>query len=148
MKKFLNIFTFLFVLVLSLSVFGCGEKSKNSDEGEKIEMSESYSKARNEFNKVTGILLPKLEKLEVSEYPYNEGDKSYCLDIISGENLNFQQYESFLKFFDEKLSSWEKTGPTTEGEYTNVNYNSANGDWIGVTWDATNNAIYINTMMK
>ena len=109
-------------------------------------MSESYAKAREDFYKVTGIMLPALEGLEVGEYPYEEGDKSYCFDIIGGDNLSHQTYETFLAFFDEELSSWTKTGPETMGEYTNVDYEIDN-KWIGLTWDETNQAVYINASM-
>jgi len=48
---------------------------------------------------------------------------------------------------DAELADWTITGPTTDGEYTNVNYNSDAG-WIGLTWDATNQAVYVNANMN
>ncbi|MBO4217033.1 MAG: hypothetical protein J5940_03725, partial [Clostridia bacterium] len=111
------------------------------------EMTESYSKARGEFAEVTGVTLPELSGLVVGDYPYNHGETSYCFDIVGGDELSYATFTAFKSFFDEELSDWTVTGPSVDGEYTNVNYNSDSG-WIGLTWDATNEAVYINTVMN
>ncbi|MBO4623667.1 MAG: hypothetical protein J5691_07310 [Bacilli bacterium] len=110
-------------------------------------MSESYAKARGEFQKVTGILLPELEGLEVDDYPYSEGATSYCFDIIGGEELGYDTFAALKAYLDLSLSSWTCTGPEVEGEYTNYNYTNDNA-WIGLTWDSVNEAVYLNAMME
>lgn len=114
---------------------------------EESDVTESYAKARDEFYAVTGVMLPDMEGLEVDEYPYNEGDTSYCFDITSGDNLSQKTFEVFLAFFDEELSSWMKE-EVSDGGYSNINYNSVTGDWIGLTWDSYNSAVYINALMS
>ena len=110
-------------------------------------MSESYAKARSEFQKVTGILLPELEGLEVDDYPYTEGATSYCFDIIGGEELGYNTFAALKAYLDLSLSSWTCTGPEVDGEYTNYNYFNDTA-WIGLTWDSTNEAVYLNAMME
>jgi len=114
--------------------------------GETVAMTTSYQKARAEFKAVTGVELPAIADIEVSEYPYQEGDASYCLDITSGTGLNYETFEAIKAYLDTALVDWTITGPTVDGEYTNVNYNSAAG-WIGLTWDSTNAAVYVNALM-
>ena len=109
-------------------------------------MSESYAKARGEFQEVTGVLLPELEGLEVEDYPYSEGDSSYCFDIIGGDELSEATFALLKAFLDSALASWTCEGPSQDGEYINVNYSSASG-WIGLTWDSTNEAVYLNASM-
>ena len=110
-------------------------------------MSESYAKARSEFQKVTGILLPELEGLEVDDYPYTEGATSYCFDIIGGEELDYNTFAALKAYLDIALSSWTCTGPRVDGEYTNYDYTNDNA-WIGLTWDGENEAVYLNAMME
>ena len=114
---------------------------------EESDVTESYAKARDEFYAVTGVMLPDMEGLEVDEYPYNEGDTSYCFDITSGDNLSYDTFEAFLAFFDEELSSWMKE-EFSDGGYSNINYTSVTGDWIGLIWDSYNSAVYINALMS
>ena len=90
-------------------------------------MSESYAKARNEFYLVTGVLVPQLEGLEAEDYPYEDGDTSYCFDIIEGEELSYDTFLLFKIYLDSALTDWECSGPTEDGEYTNVNYTSDSG---------------------
>ena len=111
-----------------------------------VTMTASYQKARAEFEAVTGVQLPAIADLEVSEYPYEEGDTSYCLDITSGAGLSYATFEAIKAYLDTALSGWTITGPSVDGEYTNVNYNGVAG-WIGLTWDSTNAAVYVNASM-
>ncbi|MBP5550742.1 MAG: hypothetical protein J6X93_01650 [Bacilli bacterium] len=110
-------------------------------------MSESFAKARSEFQKVTGILLPELEGLEVDDYPYSEGATSYCFDIIGGEELSESTFALLKVFLDGALADWTCTGPRVDGEYTNYDYTNDNA-WIGLTWDGENEAVYLNAMME
>ena len=121
--------------------------SSISSSEQSVEMTASYIKAREEFYIVTGILLPAVEGVEVCDYPYHEGDKSYCFDIEPGENVNFALFETYKAFLDVELEEWIVTGPQNDGEYVTYNYTSTLNDWIGITWDGDNNTIYINTLM-
>ena len=146
-KKLL--FICLMVVCLVLGLCGCGEASQGDEPTQKVQMTESYKKACEEFKKVTGVEVIAMEKLEAEEYPYKEGDKSYCFDIIGGDNLKYETFLEFEKYFDKVLSSWTKDGPTEEGDFTNINYRNANGDWIGLTWNnSESKGIYINAMMN
>ena len=106
-------------------------------------VSTSFTKARVEFYEVTGILVPELTGLEVEEYPYTEGDTSYCFDIIGGAELGYNTYEVLKAFLDTELADWTCSGPSQDGEYINVNYTSDSA-WVGLTWDSVNLAVYLN----
>ena len=142
-QKITSLITLIIALVVCFTLVGCSCNNGQSN----VTMTDSYSKARNEFKAVTGVELPMLENLEVEEYPYEEGDKSYCFDITGGTNISMETFNSIKTYLDSVLSDWEKTGPEVQGEYTNYNYNSNSG-WIGLTYDSTNVAIYINANMN
>ena len=108
----------------------------------------SFMTARAQFKAVTGVELPVMAGLTVDEFPYKDGDTSYCFDITGGDMLGYSTYTAFKAFFDGALVDWTVEGPTTAGEYTNVDYKSAAGDWIGLTWDSTNESVYINAVMS
>ena len=50
-------------------------------------------------------------------------------------------------FLDETLDGWTCEGPSQDGEYLNVNYYNSSS-WIGLTWDSTNEAVYLNALME
>ena len=151
MKK-LSVLLLSALLILSAvsGLTACGNNGNNGGKEEEptVVMTESYKTARTQFKAVTGIEVPALEKLEVQEYPYTEGTLGYCFDIIGGENLSIETFNVLKAFLDAKLSAWDIEGPSTDGEYTNVDYTSVAGDWIGLTWDATNKAVYLNANMS
>ena len=108
----------------------------------------TYLAGRRNFEEVTGVLLPLLAGVEADgDYPYHAGDKSYCFDLIGGDALSQNTFTQLKTYLDTALVDWTPAGPTTEGEYTNMNYTGAAG-WIGLTWDATNQAVYVNANMN
>ena len=138
----------LFVATLScFALVGCGNQSDDGDkdDGQKINMTESYSKGRQEFYAVTGVELPALENLVVEEFPYEEGATSYELDITDGATQD--TFDTLVTFLDTALTSWTKEGPTTDGDYTNIWYEKAS-DRIGITWDEHNTAVYVHAIMN
>lgn len=110
-------------------------------------VAQSYLTGREGFRAVTGVTLPLFGEVEAEDYPYTAGDKSYCFDLTDGDGLTKYVFDSILEYLDGALSNWTKTGPSVDGEYTNVNYNSDAG-WIGLTWDETNQAVYVNANMN
>ena len=159
MKKGNNNFLNILLLLLALFSFSvltaCGDKEKPSTDNPSsdnptvtIVMTESYKTNRDNFKKVTKIELPALEKLEVDEFPYRDGDTSYCFDIIGGDNLNYQTYLIFENFFKEKIGNCDSGYPS--GDETNGRDAqwTKNGRWYQTYWDKTNKAIYINTTLK
>ncbi len=118
----------------------------NGGGGTTVSMTESYKQARAEFKAVTGIELPALENIAVGEpFPYEEGATSYELDITEG--VTEEIFQAFVAFLDTALSSWTKTGPTTEGVFTNIWYAGDLGR-IGITWDGENTAVYVHAIMN
>jgi len=111
------------------------------------EVTASYLTGRRDFEAATGVLLPLFAGVEAGEFPYQAGGKSYCFDLVDGDGLGQYVFDDIKAFLDAELADWTITGPTTDGEYTNVNYNSDAG-WIGLTWDATNQAVYVNANMN
>lgn len=109
-----------------------------------VTMTESYAKGRAEFKAVTGIELPALENITVEEFPYEEGAKSYELDIT--ENVTRGTFDTIVAFLDAALASWTKEGPTTAGDYTDIWYRNNTGS-IGITWDSHNVAVYVHAIM-
>ena len=85
--------------------------------------------------------------MEADAFPYVEGATSYCFDLTDGDGLAKYVFDDIENFLDAELSDWTKDGPTSAGEYTNVDYNGDAG-WIGITWDAGNQAVYVNADMK
>lgn len=112
------------------------------------DMSNSYQKAREEFYEVTDIILPALDGLEVEDYQYNPEDLSYSLNITSGINLSYQTYETFLSFFDNELSTWNKENVELSGNNKRVIYTSSYIDQISLEWDDANGYIHINAFMS
>ena len=91
------------LLLIALCVFTSCEQEPAQDQ---VEMTKSYADARAEFKIVTGIELPAIDNLEVDrEYPYKEGDKGYCFDIIGGSALVYQTYLDLQTFLNGKLGT-------------------------------------------
>ena len=115
--------------------------------GESDEEGIAYNSVLADFKAVTGIQLPQMEGLIVDEYPYEEGDASYCLDITGGENLSHDTFETLLTFLNRTLEGWEKEVNENESYYT-VEYKSIYNDWIQLVWDIDNECVYLNAVMN
>ena len=90
----------------------------------------SYVTSRAQFYEVTGILLPELPDLEMSDYykSYTSGQSDYNFDIVGGSALSDDTYETLLKFYadDETkkivgdIASW---GVSEYGKYESWYFN-------------------------
>ena len=80
----------------------------------------SYVTSRAQFYEVTGILLPELPDLELSDYheTYVTGQKDYDFDIVGGTALSNSTYDTFVKFFLDKLGEAFSSGMGETGKYT------------------------------
>lgn len=156
LKKSLPILTLSTLIVLSMAGCNSNNKSSSSKESEttteesssaesSILISDSYKKAKEGFYKITNIELPNIEDIEVKDYPYQEGDTDYTIEIIGGLNLKYQTYLTFEKFFKEVLGNPSKANPST-GENNNRSAEWHIIDqWYQTSWDASNKHIFIET---
>ena len=128
---------------------GDKQSTDDSSSSETIKMTASYEKARNEFKTVTGVELPALENLEVDEYPYREGMTDYCFDITGGTALNYATYQVFETFFVTTLGNCDEGYPDgDEATGRDAEWTTSSNRWYQTYWDATNQAIYINTFIQ
>lgn len=135
MRKNIVIAVFI-MIVLCFFLAGCKQDPK-------VEMTASFATARSQFKAVTGLEVPAYADLEVDAFPYQEGDDSYCFDIIGGNAVSYQMYLNFENFFKEKLGNPDSaTGDEANGR--DVQWTKG-GRWYQTYWDKTNNAIYLNT---
>ena len=115
-----------------------------------INMTESYSKSRDQFKEVSGIELPQKENLELSDYYltyYTPGDTDCCFDIIGGSALSYQTYLEFEDFLLEELGECTLGPDGNEAEGRGASWTRDDGRWVQIIWDQDNKAIYINTAM-
>lgn len=147
-KTYLFLFVLMFIFSFSIACNKKTDDDKNKEDEVTVEMTESYKTNRENFKKVTGVTLPAVEKLEVDEYPYKDGDTSYCFDIVSGDNLNYSTYEIFEKFFKDKFGDYDDGYPTGDEDFGRDAQWTVEGRWYQTYWDKTNKAIYINTTLK
>ncbi len=107
----------------------------------------SYNSVLADFKAVTGIQLPQMDGLTVDEFPYEEGDTTYCLDITGGESLSHDTFDTLAAFLDTKLADWEREVSENEDYYI-IEYTSIYGDWIQLLWDINNECVYLNAVMN
>ena len=109
------------------------------------QIKESYATGRQNFYTVSGILLPMLAGVEADEFPYVEGTKEYCFDLISGGNM-YSVFNTLKNFFEGTMTGWSYRIENV-GFNTDIQYTSAAG-WIQLYWDSDNSAVYINARMN
>ncbi len=132
----------------SSSSSSSSSETTSESTSEEIVMTESYAKARDEFNEVTRVELPIFSDMEVEPYSYKEGDTTYCFKIISGKNLKYQNYFVFEDYFIELFGEPDKSDKTTHEENNRYAEWTRNDRWYQTFWDASIKTIAINTAQR
>ena len=144
MKKLIWITT---LLLIALCVFTSCEQEPS--EGSGGEMTKSYADARAEFRKVTGIELPAIDNLEVDrEFPYKEGDKDYCFDIIGGSALTYQTYLQLETFLNGAVGNPDEGYPAGDEATGRGSRWTTATRWYSLDWYKLDNGsfmIFLNT---
>ena len=109
----------------------------------------SYAEASAEFKKVTGIDLPAIANLEVDrEYPYKEGDKGYCFDIIGGSALTYQSYLALENFLNGAVGNPDEGYPDGDEANGRGSRWTTATRWYSLDWYKMDNGsfmIFLNT---
>ena len=152
MTKNKNIFKAIFSIALLLCcaffLTACGGAPDGEEREQRANTTQSYATACSQFRSVTGIELPAIDGLEAEEYQFVAGAQEYCLDITSGEALNFTTYMLFENFFVTTLGNCDSGYPAgSEAAGRSAEW-TIGGRWYQTIWDAGNQAIYINTTLR
>ena len=111
----------LLVILLSAALVSCDQdKATDNIIYPQDGVTMSYVTSRAQFFEVTGILLPELPDLELSDYheTYVTGQKDYDFDIVGGTALSNSTYDTFVKFFLDKRGEAISSGMGETGKYT------------------------------
>lgn len=146
----------LFVLALPLAVsvlLSCSSKKESSQpidsssqSSESEIINESYKQAREEFEHVTGLLLPSFSDLTANNNGYKDGDTQYLLDIVSGADLSYNTYLVFEDFFRNIFGNPTEINPTSsENVDRYAKWETTANRWYQVNWNGTNKTIRIST---
>ena len=125
-----SILVLLLVVLLSVALVTRDQENAGNDIHPKDGVTTSYETSRAQFYEVTGILLPELPDLELSDYykSYVSGQSDYNFDIVGGSALSDDTYETLLKFYAEDetkkivgdIASW---GVSEYGKYESWYFN-------------------------
>ena len=119
----------LLVVLLSVALVSCDPDKEGNGVYRKDGVTDSYVMSRAQFKVVTGILLPELPDLELSDYykSYTLGQTDYNFDIVGGSALTPDIYDTFVKFFKddkEQVGEVVSSGDYGEfGKYTSWKFN-------------------------
>ena len=114
-----SILVLLLVVLLSVALVSCDQENAGNDIHPKDGVTTSYETSRAQFYEVTGILLPELPDLELSDYykSYVSGQSDYNFDIVGGSALSSDTYDTFVQFFkDDKEQVGEVVSSGDYGE--------------------------------
>ena len=124
-----SIVILLLVVLLLVALVSCDQDSASNVIYPQDGITDSYVMSRAQFKVVTGILLPELPDLELSDYytSYVSGQEEYNFDIVSGSALSPTIYDTFVKFFKddkEQVGEVVSSGDYGEfGKYTSWKFN-------------------------
>ena len=115
-----SILVILLVVILSAALVSCNPDKAGNDIYPQDGVTTSYETSRAYFYEVTGILLPELPDLELSDYykSYTSGQTDYNFDIVGGSALSSGIYDTFVKFFLDTLGEAISSGTGETGKYT------------------------------
>ncbi len=118
MKK--SVLILLLAVLLSAALVSCDQDKASNVIYPQDGVTKSYVTSRAQFYDVTDILLPELPDLELSDYykTYVSGQDNYNFDIVGGSALSNSTYDTFVKFFLDKLGDAFSSGMGETGKYT------------------------------
>ena len=143
MRKILSI---LLLVLLTAALISCNQDDAAAGASQMNSVTKSYTTARNQFKDVTGIELPLLPDIEVSEdsyKDYKQGDTFYHFHTTVNDALTIETYMYFEDALKDALGKCT-TGPTEDSNVRTATW-EINGRKYTATFNKKPGKIMIDT---